>query len=196
VRTVRADPDTTAGQLWGTLARRYPDGVMFEGYAKLRELRSIAIAEPAIRGLAVPANAPHYFTQPMESSYNTWIYVAGFVADNSRIQRRGNDHLARLLPATAGRGHGGRVHLLVLDQPPADNSRAPDPGHVTAVGRLVEDSVFYSAELRLYPVRGVADCAPVYGRNQRAAVLFSAGAFSGSRGNSTYIRPDCFISPA
>ncbi len=81
-------------QLWESLARQYPEGVMFSGYVRLAPLRLIAIARPAIDGRAVLKNAAYYYTRPMESAPEAWVYVVGIGTAKSTISRMGRAWLS------------------------------------------------------------------------------------------------------
>ena len=158
VKTLRLVPGTRAEQLWKTLAARYPGGVMLEGYARMQPLHTIAIAQPAIDGKSIHRHSAEYYTQPMETLADAWLYAVGYAHDPvSRAQHP---------IATTGLGehHGlqletyGLTHVLLLNNAPGDNTQPPAPATVINIGQLVGDSVFMEGELRLYPIHYTAVC--------------------------------------
>jgi hypothetical protein len=161
VSNFRLEQPTTLTQLWDSLARQYPEGVMFSGYARVAPLRLIAIARPAIDGRAVLKNAAYYYTRPMESAEEAWVYVVGIGTARSTISRMGRAWLASLLaprPDTAGNG-AGLAHALWLKSAPVDVQAPPARENVNAVGQLVADqTTLIEGELRLYPVTRAGGC--------------------------------------
>jgi hypothetical protein len=151
----------TLTQLWESLARQHPEGVMFTGYVKATPLRLIAIARPAIDGRAVLKNAAYYYTRPMESAPEAWVYVVGITAARSTTSRLGRAWLASLLaPRPDAEGHGaGLAHALWLKSAPVDVRSPPVREHVHTVGQLVADqTMLMEGELRLYPVTRAGGC--------------------------------------
>ncbi|OGI51076.1 MAG: hypothetical protein A3E57_02050 [Candidatus Muproteobacteria bacterium RIFCSPHIGHO2_12_FULL_60_33] len=151
-------------QLWESLAKKYPQGVMFSGYVRLAPLRIIAIARPAIDGRAVLKNAPSYYTRPMESAQEAWAYVVGIATAKSTISRTNRAWLSSLLAARPDRaGNGvGLAHALWLKSAPADVQSPPARANVNAVGQLVADqTTLMEGELKLYPVTRASGCGDV-----------------------------------
>lgn len=156
VSTWRVAPGSRVSQLWQALAQRYPSGVILEGYAHLRTLRTIAIAQPAVAGRSLGDSSPHYYTQPMESRRDVWIYAVGYVHDPRGLARGQTTEASRLLFSPL-QHEGGQTHALILRQ-------APEPGHAPSidngvnVGQLLGTSEFIEGQFRLYPIRGNAGC--------------------------------------
>lgn len=161
VSNFRLEQPATLTQLWDSLARQSPEGVMFSGYVRVAPLRLIAIARPAIDGRAVLKNAAHYYTRPMESAPEAWAYVVGIAAARSSTSRTGRAWLASLLasrPDASGNG-AGLAHALWLKSAPADVRSPPAREHVNAVGQLVTDqTTLMEGELKLYPVTRAGGC--------------------------------------
>jgi hypothetical protein len=161
VASFRLEQPTTLTQLWESLARQYPEGVMFSGYARVAPLRLIAIARPAIDGRAVLKNAAYYYTRPMESAQEAWVYVVGIGTAKSTVSRMGRAWLSSLLtprPDTAGTG-AGLAHALWLKSAPVDVQAPPARENVNAVGQLVADqTTLMEGELKLYPVTRAGGC--------------------------------------
>ena len=157
----RFEQPATLAQLWESLARQYPEGVMFSGYVRVAPLRLIAIARPAIDGRAVFKNAAYYYTRPMESAQEAWVYVVGIGTARSTISRIGRAWLASLLRSradTTGNG-AGLAHALWLKSAPVDVLSPPTREHVIAVGQLVADETMIAeGELKLYPVTRAGGC--------------------------------------
>ncbi len=160
----RLEQPTTLAQLWESLAKKYPEGVMFSGYVRLAPLRLIAIARPAIDGRAVFKNAPSYYTRPMESAQEAWAYVVGIAAAKSAISRTDRAWLSSLLvtrPDRAGNS-AGLVHALWLKSAPVEVQSPPARENVNAVGQLVADqTTLMEGELKLYPVTRAGGCDAV-----------------------------------
>lgn len=156
----RATQPTSLVQLWETLAKKNPEGVMFSGYVRLAPLRLIAIARPAIDGGSLLKNAPSYYTRPMESAAGAWAYVVGIAATNSALTRRNHGWLASLLtPHLHLVAPGvGLAYALLLKSVPADVSSPPRRNEVHAVGQLVADTSIVEGELKLYPVTRAGNC--------------------------------------
>ena len=151
---------TPLSELWTVLAKKYPRGVMFAGYARLAPLHLIAIARPAIDGRPVLKNAPYYYTHPMESAPEAWAYVVGIAAAGTEASRPGWDWLSALLH-TESRHHDqgqGLAHALWLKSAPVVTESAPTRAEVVAVGQLVADSAIAEGELQLYPVTRAGSC--------------------------------------
>jgi hypothetical protein len=161
VASFRLEQPVTLTQLWESLARQYPEGVMFAGYVKAAPLRLIAIARPAIDGRVVLKNAAYYYTRPMESAPEAWTYVVGIAAARSGISRMGRGWLASLLaprPDDAGNG-AGLAHVLWLESAPADVQLPPTRENVRAVGQPVADqTTLTQGELRLYAITRAGGC--------------------------------------
>lgn len=158
----RLEQPATLAQLWESLARQYPEGVMFSGYMRVAPLRLIAIARPAIDGRAVLKNAAYYYTRPMESAPEAWIYIVGMAAAKSTTSRMGRAWLASLLASRPDAvGHGaGLAHALWLKSAPADIQSPPARENVNAVGQLVVDqTTLMEGELELYPVTRAGGCS-------------------------------------
>ena len=158
---LRLEQATTLAQLWETLARRHPQGVIFGGYVRAAPLHLIAIARPATDGRAVLKHAASYYTRPMESAPEAWAYVVGMAADKSATTRIGRDWLAALLaprPEAAGSG-AGLAHALWLKSAPADLRSPPGRAEVHAVGQLVaEQTTLLEGVLELYAVTRAGGC--------------------------------------
>ncbi len=159
----RAQQPTTLAQLWETLAKKYPGGVMFAGYARLAPLRLIAIAHPAIDGRPVLKYAPYYYTRPMGSAPQAWAYVVGIAAANPATSRPDRAWLSSLLAVHPGRrGNGaGIAYALRLESAPRDFQAPPGRGDVNQVGQLVPDAAIAQGELKLYPVTRAGGCDAV-----------------------------------
>lgn len=161
VSSLRLQQPVTLAQLWETLARQYPQGVMFSGYVRAAPLHLIAIARPAIDGRAVLKHAADYYTRPMESVAESWTYVAGIAAANSAVTRFGNAWLAALLTSRpdAGSNGTGLAHGLRLKSAPANVQSPPTRANVLAAGQLVADRTrLMEGELKLYPVTRAGGC--------------------------------------
>ncbi len=159
VKILRLEPGTRAGQLWKTLAARYPRGVMLEGYARMQPLRTIAIAQPAIDGKSIHRHTPEYYTQPMETWPDTWLYVVGYARGPalSAGHKPGTAGIQQLDAESASTTYG-LTHVLLLNGAPSDTAQVPAPANVANIGQLVGDSVFIEGELRLYPIHHAAAC--------------------------------------
>lgn len=156
----QARQPTTLAQLWEALAKTYPAGVVFAGYARLAPLRLIAIARPAIDGKPVLKNAPYYYTRPLGSASQAWTYVVGIAAANTAASRPDRDWLSSLLAVPPDRhGHGaGIAYALWLDSAPRDFHAPPGRGNVNQVGQLVPDAAIAQGALELYPVTRAGGC--------------------------------------
>lgn len=161
VSSLSLQQPATLTQLWETLARQYPEGVMFSGYVRAAPLHLIAIARPAIDGRAVLKHAADYYTRPMESAAESWTYVVGIAAANSAVTRFGNAWLAALLTSRpdAGSNGSGLAHGLRLKSAPAHIESPPTRANVLAAGQLVADRTrLMEGELKLYPVTRAGGC--------------------------------------
>lgn len=148
----------TLAQLWESLARRHPEGVMFGGYLKAAPLHLIAISRPAIDGKEVLKNAAHFYTRPMESAAEAWVYVVGVAAPAATLSRPDRGGLTALLASRAG-GMTGLTHALWLRAAPVDRQAPPTRGSVQAVGQLVaEQTILIEGELELHPVTRAGGC--------------------------------------
>lgn len=160
----RARLPVTAGQdfraLWRQLAADYPDGVLVAGYVRFRSLRTFAISRPAIRGLPVLANSTLYYTEPMESLADVWVYLVGLAArGNGPLVREDAPLFRRLLAQRADGALDSFAHALVLAEPPADPRQPPSPAQAVNVGRVMADSILEQGELALYPAYRLAACS-------------------------------------
>lgn len=161
VSSFRLEQPATLAQLWEALARQYPEGVMFSGYMRVAPLRLIAIARPAIDGRAVLKNAAYYYTRPMESATEAWVYVVGISAARSTASRMGRAWLASLMASRtdAATNGAGLAHALWLHSAPVDVQLPPVRQQVNAVGQLVADqTTLMEGELKLYPVTRAGGC--------------------------------------
>jgi hypothetical protein len=134
---------------------------MFSGYVRLAPLRLIAIARPAIDGRAVLKNAAYYYTRPMESAQEAWVYVVGIAAAKSTTSRMGRAWLASLLAARpdAAANGAGLAHALWLKSAPADMQAPPARENVNTVGQLVAaQTTLMEGEIKLYPVTRAGGC--------------------------------------
>ena len=158
LKILRLEPGTRAGQLWKTLAARYPAGVMLEGYARMQPLHTIAIAQPAIDGKSISRHTPEYYTQPMETLPDTWLYAVGYARNPAPAseQRPGIAGIKQLDAESSSTY--GLTHVLLLNAAPNDAAAVPVPANVANIGQLVGDSVFIEGELRLYPMHHAAAC--------------------------------------
>lgn len=157
IGTLQVEPGTSATQLWQTLADRYPAGVILEGYAHLRPLHTIAITQPAMDGKALGGNTPYYYTRPMESQPDAWVYAVGFVHNSRHPPSRQGGESALLFPLSPP--ITGLTHVLVLQRAPLDSSLPPVPDNGANVGQLLGTSEFIEARFRLYPIHIVGNCA-------------------------------------
>ena len=160
LKILRLEPGTRAGQLWKTLAARYPGGVMLEGYARMQPLHTIAIAQPAIDGKSISRHTPEYYTQPMETWADSWLYVVGYARDPALSGHEPGTASMKQLDAEPLSTTYGLMHVLMLNDAPSDTAQVPVPAsaNVANIGQLVGDSVFIEGELRLYPMHHAAAC--------------------------------------
>ena len=157
VKTLRLEPGTRVAQLWKTLAARYPAGVMLEGYARMRPLHTIAIAQAAIAGKSIHRHTPEYYTQPMETLADTWVYAVGYARDPAPSSGQPPAAIGRL-HAELQPGTYGLTHVLLLNDTPSDATQGPAGTSIANIAQLVGNSVFMEGELRLYPMHHAAAC--------------------------------------
>ena len=164
-RTLITPPGEDVDRLWRHLARRYPQGVMVEGYVKMRTLYTIAIARPPFSGLPVAAHTAFYYTQPMESASGAWVYLTGIAARLSPAGWWVNTRmLKRLVPRAQMRGTDGLAEVLRLRARPVNTDLPPAADTVLAMGQLVGRSTVARGRLRIYPIRLVAECPGAFVR--------------------------------
>jgi hypothetical protein len=156
VSTLRVEPGTSVTQLWQTLADRFPAGVILEGYAHLRPLHTIAIAQPAMDGKPLGGNTPYYYTQPMESQPDAWVYAIGYVHDSRQPPSRQGAETGLLFPVSPLTG--GLTHVLTLQRAPLDPALPPSVINSANVGQLLGASEFIEGEFRLFPIRNIGSC--------------------------------------
>lgn len=150
------EPGTSVAQLWQILSERYPEGVLLEGYAHLRPLHTIAIAQPAIGGRALAGNTPYYYTEPMESQQDAWIYAVGYLhAAHPGSHQQATE--TRPLFSTSPLADG-LTYALTLRRPPLDPSKPPTLDNGVNVGQLTGASEFLEGQFHLYPIHRIADC--------------------------------------
>ena len=149
-----------AGQ---TLAERFPAGVILEGYAHLRPLHLIAIAQPAMEGKPLGGNTPYYYTPPMESQPDAWVYAVGYVHDATRRSRPQGPETRLLF--SASQRTGGLTHALTLKRAPPDATRPPTLDTSANVGQLMGTSEFIEGQFRLYPIHRIASCEDAFVRH-------------------------------
>ena len=164
LETLRVEPGTSVAQLWQTLAERFPAGVILEGYARLRPLHLIAIAQPAIEGRPLGGNTPYYYTQPMESRPDAWVYAVGYVHTPHRRWRRQAPE-TRLLHSTL-QPSGGLTHVLTLNRTPPDTALPPTQDAAANVGQLMGTSEFIEGRFRLYPIQKIGSCVEAWVRHE------------------------------
>ena len=157
----RVPPSLSLARLWEALAKNNPEGVVFAGYVRLAPLRLIAIARAAIDGRPVLKNAPSYYTRPMESAPDAWIYVVGIAAANAAIVRPDRAWLSAMLANDRAGPGAGLAHGLWLKSAPGDFHAPPERDNVIAVGQLVADATLMEGELKLYPVTRAGGCDAV-----------------------------------
>jgi len=150
-------------RLWQKLAREYPGGVMVEGYAQMQTLHTIAIAQPAFNGLPILAHTPFYYTEPMESATNAWVYLVGITARLSDTPWWADtDALKRLVPRAQMSNTDGLADVLRLRTAPASIDLPPPVDSAAAVGQMVGSSTLAHGRLHLYPIHRIEDCADAY----------------------------------
>lgn len=160
--TLRIEPGTSVAQLWQTLADRFPEGVILEGYAHLRPLHLIAIAQAAMEGKPLGGNTPYYYTQPMESQPDAWVYAVGYVHNPGHLSRRQTPE-TRLLFSASQRS-GGLAHVLTLRRAPLDPAQPPTLDNSVNVGQLMGASEFIEGRFRLYPMHKIGNCVDAFAR--------------------------------
>jgi hypothetical protein len=157
----RVPPSLSLAQLWEALAKQNSDGVLFAGYVRLAPLRLIAIARAAIDGRPVLKNAPWYYTRPMESASEAWVYIAGIAAANAAIARPDRTWLSAMFTSDRIGPGAGLAHALWLKSAPGDFHAPPARDNVIAVGQLVADVTLMEGELKLYPITRSGECNAV-----------------------------------
>jgi hypothetical protein len=157
-RSRRVPPSLSLAQLWEALAKQNPEGVMFAGYVRFAPLRLIAIARAAIDARPVLKNAPWYYTRPMESAPEAWVYVVGIAAANAGLARSDRAWMSAMFAGDRAGSGAGLAHGLWLKSTPADFQTPPGRDNVIAVGQLVADATLMEGELKLYPVTRAGGC--------------------------------------
>ncbi|MDO8703654.1 MAG: hypothetical protein Q7J84_01775 [Sulfuricaulis sp.] len=157
----RLPPSLSLARLWEALAKQNSDGVLFAGYVRLAPLRLIAIARAAIDGRPVLKNAPSYYTRPMESAPEAWVYIAGIAAANAGIARPDRTWLSAMFATDRAGPGAGLAHALWLKSAPGDFHAPPARDNVIAVGQLVADVTLMEGELKLYPITRAGECNAV-----------------------------------
>ncbi len=163
VDTLQVEPGTSVAQLWQALADRFPAGVILEGYAHLRPLHTIAIAQPAMAGKPLGGNTPYYYTRPMESQPDAWVYTVGYVHDARRLSRPQATDTHLLFSAL--QRTGGLTHVLTLNRAPLDATRPPTLDNSANVGQLMGSSEFIEGRFRLYPMHKIGGCVDAFVRH-------------------------------
>ncbi len=152
-------------RLWQRLSQKHPGGVMVEGYLQMQTLHTIAIARPAFNGLPIATHTPFYYTEPMESANDTWVYLVGIAAQLSDTHWwRDSDALKRLVPRAQMSDADGVAEVLWLRAAPSNFDKPPPVDTVSAVGQLVGSSTIAHGWLHLYPVHRVTECVDAYVR--------------------------------
>ncbi|MHB8346744.1 MAG: hypothetical protein ACYDHM_06035 [Acidiferrobacterales bacterium] len=161
--TLIIPPGEHVYRFWQQLGRRYPQGVMVEGYVKMKTLYTIAIARPPFSGLPVATDTPFYYTQPMQSASSVWVYLTGIVAHLSSAHWQDNTRiLRRLVPHGQMRGSDGLADVLQLRTRPVMTDLPPAADTVLTVGQLVGRSTVSRGRLRIYPIFRATDCPDAY----------------------------------
>ena len=163
IKRINVQAGTSAGRLLQELARLYPGGVMVAGYVQMQTLRTIAIAEPAFNGLPIATHTPFYYTEPMETARNTWVYLVGITA-RLTLARWSMDGAAlrRLVPQAQMQDVDGLVDVLRLHEMPTNTQAPPTVQQAATIGQLVGSATLARGELSLYPVQRIARCADAY----------------------------------
>ena len=148
------DAGTRLDKLWQQLSKRFPRGVLVAGPVHWQQLHHYAINRPAIEGLSIPEHITHYYTQPMQTSSQTWTYLVGIAASaDSQLHFIAHRHGGELdLPR----------HVLVLKSAPANTANTPRPQDAVAVGRAAGNSQLASARLALYPLDNLGACSDAF----------------------------------
>ena len=136
--------------------------MILPGNARMRPLHTIAIAQPAIAGKSIYRHTAEYYTQPMETLPDIWVYAVGYARDPALA----SGHPPAAAPAAAiGRLHPesqpgiyGLTHVLLLNDAPSDATQGPAGASIVSIAQLVGNSVFIEGELRLYPMYHAAAC--------------------------------------
>lgn len=157
----RVPPSLSLARLWGALAKQNSAGVLFAGYVRLAPLRLIAIARAAIDGRPVLKNAPWYYTRPLESASEAWVYVVGITAANAALARPDRTWMSAMFTSDRAGAGAGLAHALWLKSAPGDFHAPPERDNVIAVGQLVADATLMEGELKLYPITRAGECNAV-----------------------------------
>lgn len=129
-------------------ARESRKGALFAGYARFATLATVAIAHAPMRGYAVAAHVPRYYTEPLERHEDVWAFVVGVAAPDAALHAR--------VAVAAG---AVSAHALVLRAPP-DLHAEPRREDVVSLGRVVlPQSRVTQATLVLYSLRDLRACA-------------------------------------
>ena len=152
-----ADADTTLG---GARKTKFRWRAVLR-LLRLAPLRLIAIARAAIDGRPVLKNAPSYYTRPMESAPEAWVYIAGIAAANAGIARPDRTWLSAMFATDRAAAGAGLAHALWLKSAPGDFHAPPARDNVIAVGQLVADVTLMEGELKLYPLTRAGECNAV-----------------------------------
>lgn len=153
----RPTPGATVADNSARLARDFPDGVVAAGFMQFRELHTIAIAAPAANGQPILRVPAQYYTQPMETAYDTWAYV--ITLTGPAVGRRFWDQRLRdRLFAPAAAGKSMQAHALRIRGGPGRLHTPPRRQQVVSVGEVVDSSIITDGELALFPIARVAAC--------------------------------------
>jgi len=147
-------PGLSATALAQELARRFPQGVLFEGLVEFRVLSTIAIAHAATHGKSVRAQAAAYYTQPMERRTSVWAFVTGVVQAEGVAP---GSLAARLTAGIAAPRVRGELKALSLTAAVAEDA-VLTPESVTGLGQVLGSSIFAGGTLQLYPAQRLRDC--------------------------------------
>lgn len=151
---------TSLPQLWDALTQKYSNGVLFAGYVQLKPLQLMAIARPPIDNRGILKNAPYYYTHPLESFPDVWVYVVGITPGSVATDRSDRSWLAAMFSAGSGQ-HArsqGLIYGLLLKSAPSDLQAPPKREQVINVGQLVADSTIVAGELKLYSIMRAGSC--------------------------------------
>ena len=162
---LRLAKGATVGEIWRNLAGRYPSGVIAAGYARAQVLNGIAIAAPAIHAMPISKYAPQYYTMPMESALDSWIYVVAVAVDPQRPALSiGGPLLSRVIPSQMRQTHAryGYAHFLRLKNEPSTTLLPPKGANVASVGQLLDSTTVSDGELELYPLTRLSGCDELF----------------------------------
>ncbi len=156
-------PGETVDQIWRQLASRYPQGVMVEGYAKMRMLATIAISRPPFSGLAIASDTPFYYTEPMESANDVWVYLIGITGQltPARAWTRKRS-LINLVPRAQMHNASGLADALLLRGSPQNTDLPPPADTVRNLGQVVGYSTVARGQMRIYPIRRISGCSSAW----------------------------------